>query len=337
MTPRTAIALALVVPLVAAAPVAGAVPSKGPIGLGANPTSGIVSPDGEYRYLTTQTADGTLIQRLETDGGTVDRLTHDSRILTVPAVAYDGSPAGLSADGETLVLIEPDWRFPRRSSRFVVFDADRLQPRPTIELPGTWSFDALSPDGRKMYLIEYTSAGDITEYLVRSYDLVEGRLDPKPIIDPDEPGDAMFGTAVTRASDAEGRWAYTLYERAENRHPPFIHALDTKRGIAACIDLDVLAGDRGDGISRMTLQPSPDGGSLTVAGNRRPLATVDLASFEVSPAASEPPAQSEARADPLGWAVFALGLGLLGAGSLAALVARRRRARRIFHEELERV
>jgi hypothetical protein len=86
----------------------------------------------------------------------------------------------------------------------------------------------------------------------------------------------------------------------------------------------------------MTLQPSPDGDSLTVASPRHPVATVDLASFEVSPAVAEPPAVPDASADPLGWAVLALGLGLLGAVALALLVARRRRARRIFHEELER-
>jgi hypothetical protein len=56
------------------------------------------------------------------------------------------------------------------------------------------------------------------------------------VVDPDEPDEAMKGIPVTRIADAEGRWAYTLYDNG--RHS-FVHALDTSRRTAVCIDLDV--------------------------------------------------------------------------------------------------
>ena len=63
----------------------------------------------------------------------------------------------------------------------------------TVTLDGTFTFDALSPDGRQMYLIEYTSPRDLTQYLVREYDLERDRLLSEPIVDPNESGEEMAG------------------------------------------------------------------------------------------------------------------------------------------------
>ena len=45
----------------------------------------------------------------------------------------------------------------------------------------------------------------------------------------------MRGWSVTRKTSSNGRWAYTLYARAKKE--PFVHALDTVRRQAYCIDL----------------------------------------------------------------------------------------------------
>ena len=45
----------------------------------------------------------------------------------------------------------------------------------------------------------------------------------------------MGGQPATRATTPDGRWAYTLYARAKGK--PFVHALDTARRQAFCIDL----------------------------------------------------------------------------------------------------
>jgi hypothetical protein len=295
------------------------VAQKGVLGYGASPTEGITDPSGDHRYTAINIPSGTLIEKRNTDGGAVERYDLMGRKLVVPAVAYDGSAGGLSADGETLVLAQPGLRFPQTRSEFAVLDTDRLRVREIASLHGTFTFDALSPDGSTLYLIEYTSPRDLTEYRVRSYDIERGRLDRAPIIDPDESAEDMYGTPVSRATAPGGRWEYTLYDGAEH---PFVHALNTARGTAVCIDLEHL--------SRMVpgraaLEPSPDGATLTVSNRGKAVAEVDLASFAVSEPAARPAPDASAAddGDGLPWALIAGAAALLIC--MGALVARRRR------------
>ena len=134
--------------------------------------------------------------------------------FSIPAVAYDGSASGLTPDGRTLVLIAPRRRYPRKQTTFAVVDARRLAVRRVIRLKGDFSFDAISPDGRVMYLIQYDSR-NFSNYAVRAYDLRAGRLYRQPVVDPREPDEAMTGVPVTRV--------------AERRRPLGIHALRQPR------------------------------------------------------------------------------------------------------------
>jgi LPXTG-motif cell wall-anchored protein len=325
-------ALALAIGVMSAATCAGAAPAqKGVLGLGADPGKGVVNPGDGYRYTAIGVGAGTLITKLTTNGAVAERYNQLGRQLVVPAVAYDGSAGGLSADGDTLVLTKPGLRFPQAQSEFAVLDADRLRVRELVTLEGTFTFDALSPDGSKLYLIEYTSARDLTEYRVRSYDIERGRLDPSPIIDPDESGEDMYGTAVTRARAPSGRWEYTLYDGAEH---PFVHALNTERGTAVCIDLDHL-----DRVvpGRTGLEPSPDGSTLSVIDRGESVASIDLTSFEVSEPASPGAPAAEAGADEDGtpWLPIAGG-GLLLIAAGALIVLRRRRGE-VDELELDRL
>ena len=68
-----------------------------------------------------------------------------------------------------------------------------MRIRRRFALKGDFSFDALSPDARTMYLIRYLSPRDATRYEVRAYDLRRQRLLEKPIVDPREPGRRMDG------------------------------------------------------------------------------------------------------------------------------------------------
>ena len=56
--------------------------------------------------------------------------------FSIPAVAYDGSPSGLSADGRKLVLISPRKRFPRRRTTFAVVDTRTLTRAPPHRAAG---------------------------------------------------------------------------------------------------------------------------------------------------------------------------------------------------------
>jgi hypothetical protein len=330
-------ALTLLASLATAVPASGAGATKGALGYGADPFTGIVDPEGGDRYTAIGMESGTFVQRINTGDGSIERSKLLDGQLSIPAVAYDGSPGGLSADGNTWVLTEPGLRFPQRDSVFTVIDTDRLRVINTVTLDGTWTYDALSPDGRWLYLIEYVSPRDITQYQVRRYDLDRGRLDPEPIVDPDEAPVTMGGTPQTRAMSPDGRWAYTLYDSPRHHHPPFIHALNTETGLAACIDLEGGLVDP-KRIFRMRLDPSPDGSTLTVTDPRDgPVAIVDTESFEVSEPAAEPPATDTGSDDSGGapWLLIALGaLGLAGA-AMAVVVRWRRRSQSVDSDDLE--
>jgi hypothetical protein len=262
--------------------------------------AGIAAPGPmSPRYVTLPAGPDTVVAAVSQVGGQVRR----SRVLdgrfTVPAVAYDGSPGGLAADGRTLVLINPRTGFPRRVTTLAVLDARRLRTRDVIRLRGDFSFDAVSPDGRLLYLVQYLSKRDPTRYLVRLYDLDAGRLLPEPIIDPREVGDVMRGMPITRAASPDGRWAYTLYDGAEEH--PFIHALDTVGRTARCIDLHGLMGF--GLLSELRLEPSPDGDTLSVVhpAYERAHAVVDLQTREVAepaPAAEPEPSSRAAKDEP---------------------------------------
>jgi hypothetical protein len=221
-------ALALVAVLPATA-LADGLPA---VGIDARPLS---APGGELEYTTERAgADTRLVERARYGG--VIRARRLAGSFSIPAVAYDGSPSGISADGRTLVLISPRKRYPRKRTTFAVVDARRLSMSRRISLRGDFSLDALSPDGGTMYLIEYSPRrpGD---YAVRAYDIGARRLYPQPVVDPREPDEPMTGAPVTRATSPDGRWAYTLYSSAPH---PFVHALDTERRTAVCIDLEEL-------------------------------------------------------------------------------------------------
>ena len=287
---------------------------------------------GDPRYVTLPAERDTVVAAIDVVGGQVLISRYVPGRFTIPVVAYDGSASGLSADGGTLLLIRPRVAFPRRTTTFAVIGTKRLRPRDVFTLRGDFSFDALSPDGRWLYLVEYLSERDPSRYLVRLYDLERGRMLPEPIIDPEEVGDVMRGMPVTRASSPDGRFAYTLYDGAGSH--PFIHALDTVEKSARCIDLHGLMGF--ELLGELGLDVSPDGGTLSVVHGsyEQPLAVVDTRTDEVTepsdptePEAPAPTPKDEARSIP--WLLIAGGvvgllLLLIGAQRLLKGLLRRR-------------
>ena len=282
---------------------------------------GVTGPADVARYVTLPAGTGTVVARVRKDGGQVLAWRPLRGSFTIPAVAYDGSASGLSADGRTLVLIQPRLQFPRARTALAVLDANRLRVRSIVRLRGDFSFDAVSPLGGVLYLIQYTSPRDPNRYLVRAYDLRAGRLLAEPVTDPHEPGEQMRGSPLSRATSPDGRWAYTLYDGAGRA--PFIHALDTARRTARCIDLDALAGSRY--LARLRLRTDPGGSTLTVRNQQKTELIVDTKTFAVSSPAAEGRASGDHRLLP-GWKVagiFGLGLPLV-AGAVVFGVRRRR-------------
>jgi hypothetical protein len=272
---RVAAAVTLIVVSAAFAPAAGAdgLPVLG-VDVG---STGVAAPDGAARYVTIPAPGGTMVERIQRAGGRVLTAVLVPRTFTIPAVAYDGSASGLSGDRRTLVLIEPRTGFPRATTSLLVLRAPSLAHRALVRLPGDFSFDAVSPDGSRLYLIQYLSPTDPTRYAVRSYDLGAMRLGAKPIVDPREPHETMRGNPLSRAESANGRWSYTLYDGGGAR--PFIHALDTGHATARCIDVDGIAPSI---VSRLRLRIDDSGRSVQIADGPQTLAALDTRTLAFS-------------------------------------------------------
>jgi hypothetical protein len=296
----------------------------GPVGAMQGGT-GVGVPGSRYHYVAVSMGGRTLLERLR--GGRVDWWKTLRGQWGIPAATVGGTGTGLSADRRTLVLSELPRRYPVRRTRLMVLAGRGFagSVRERVTLAGWFSVDAISPDGRRLYLIHYTRPNNYLRYEVRAYDLASRRLEARPIVDPREPDEKMQGIASQRVMSADSRWAYTLYMRPQGA--PFIHALDTRAGTAACIDLD------GIGDTRLWLVPPRGRGPLVVAGPDGPLKLVDRRTFAVSnpaPAATpRRPAQHRAAAAHGGGGgpPWGAGAALLAAIALLGLTTRAARAR----------
>jgi hypothetical protein len=238
-------------------------------------SSGVTVPGVGVRYVTLPSGRSTIVAAVQRNGGRILRSFGWPGNFTIPAVAYDRSAGGLSADGRTLVLIEPRERFPRARTRLLVLKARTLRDARLVQLRGDFSFDAISPDGARLYLIQYTSPTDPTRYLVRSYDAKRDRLDPRPVVDPRDLAEKMRGNPISRATSADGRFAYTLYDGGGSH--PFIHALDTTNAVARCVDLDGLPPRTQ--LWDLRLRMSRDGRAVRVAERGRALLVLGVSSL----------------------------------------------------------
>jgi len=268
-----ALALAALALLAAPAATADGGPSPGAI----TGWDGVLAAGAGFRYVALWAGPSTAVAVVRTHGGRVVRTGLVRGTYGIPLVAYDGTAGGLSADGKTLVLatfVGPPSA--GSVSRFAVLATRTLRPRALVVLRGSYSFDAISPDGTTLYLIQYVSQRNWTSYRVRAYDITARKLLRGAIVDRREPGEAMQGFPVTRASTRDGGWAYTLYGR--DRGKAFVHALDTRHRAAHCIDLPWKVG-HGLGVrmrvvgTRLVLTKRPTGA---------PLGSVDTTTFAVS-------------------------------------------------------
>lgn len=269
--PLLLVALAAAATLVASARADGVITSPSAMSGG----SGVLAPDGKVRYVAIPGRGETIVAAVRVRGGAVLRWRPLRGGFGVPVVAFDGTTGGLSGDGTTLVLATPTYN-PGPVSRFPVLSTATFRPRGTITLRGSWSFDAISPDGATVFLVEYLSAGRDGPYRVRAFDLDASRLLGRAIVDRREGEALMRGQPVTRGTSRDGRWAYTLYARRGDE--PFVHALDTVRREAFCIDLPLRLGQGAQMGLRLELESS--GAELAVRRGVATVAVVDTRTFE---------------------------------------------------------
>jgi hypothetical protein len=321
MSRRLAAALFFVVTF-AVAPSALA---DGPMGMAQQGGNGVLSADGGTRYVAIGTSaqqQETTLELVDTSNGTVQRFVDFAGTWGIPTVtAYSAEGGGLSQNGKTIVLGDAMATLPRTTSGFLVVDTSSLAIRRVIWLNGDFSYDALSPDASRLYLIQHVDANDQSKYVVRGYDLVHGRLLPGRIADRTQRSWVMQGYSTSRVTSAGGRWVYTLYDNPGGF--PFVHALDTVRGVAHCIGLPWFGSETGVYNLRLGLR----NGDRTLAVHwlsGKPWLAVNTSTWQISP---------DRRGFP--WLWVAVG-GVASAGIFAAgaLLLLRRHGRQEFDEEL---
>jgi hypothetical protein len=213
----------LAVLLIPTAPAhAGGLP---PTSLDAGP-EGVLEPTGEHRFTALPLATKTVLTKSQTRGGRVLRASILDARWGVPVVANDGTSAGISADGTTMVLTRVAQAYPPRHSA-----SPSSTPAPWLSaIPSSSTASGAStpsrPGGRWLYLIEQPEGVDSARTAFRAYDLRNHRMLA--------PGEPMSGFPITRTTGPGGRWEYTLYAGGER---PFIHALDTVRRTSLSVDL----------------------------------------------------------------------------------------------------
>jgi len=203
--------------------------------------SGRVSADGA-RYYTARRRDvrTTTLRSYDARSGRLLRTwTHAGGAWRVGGVSANGGLVALvrsASNGTWIELVSARGRVVRR-----------------LALNGWFDVDAVSNDGRRLFLVQYARTG----YLIRKYDFGRDELAARSLT---ERGVPMTGTAWDAVADPAGRWLLTLYLRGSGR--PEVHTLDLRHGTAVCIDLP---GGNGPALQQYVLALGRDGRTLYAA------------------------------------------------------------------------
>jgi hypothetical protein len=227
------------------------------------------TPDAAWTRMVTATGEGakTQVHDLVLTGGQPGPRLDIDGAWRLPTIGLDRVPAGVSADGSTIALVPADSAASGAAgtSRFAIVnhvDGDRpttsrdaqLRLATTIELRGSFEFDALSPSGDVLYVVEHLD-GQSGRYQVRAVDVATGRLRDQVIADKRNVDEAMAGWPIAQLRRPDGL-VLTLYRGLEH---PFVHALSTAEAWAICLDLPAKGASDAVAARDWGLAPSADG------------------------------------------------------------------------------
>ena len=281
--------------------------ADGPPQYAAQGGAGVSTPNGAVHYVAIPGFGGTTMVESIGRDGSVWNWPSFVGSWGIPMITYR-DPAGLSRDGHSLFLQTTAFGGP---TSFLVVNTRTMRMRDLFTLKGNYSFDALSPDATKLYLTQRVDASNYSRYVVREYDLNTHTLVPGRIADRTQKSWVMQGDAVARTTSPGGRWVYTFFMNSGGT--PFIHALDTVKGVAHCIGIPWASADQ-SGLYNIVL--TLHGNELAVHWRSgRSWLNVDASTWRVSAAAGP----------GFPWRWLGLGLGTLAAAGALLLLARRRR------------
>lgn len=194
---------------------------------------GTPAADWSRYYIVTQLTGSAQLKAIDPASGRTIAQTTVPAGYTLPNIAFQGPTAGLSPNGQWLALTHNS---PSPSggitTNFLVGASALTDSFKTIRINGEYVFDALSNDGKSLYLIQKMK--DPNHYQVRLYDVAAGSLMPQVVVDKREPNEPMNGIRGDSVADPSGNYVYTVYAREAG---PFIHALPLDQPIAWCVGL----------------------------------------------------------------------------------------------------
>jgi hypothetical protein len=191
---------------------------------------GTLLPD-RSRYWTVETSDRTIVRGLDPATGLDQTAFGIDGRWSVPA-AYGPAPSGLSANGKWMVLVAPPVTVVGSGTlnRFAVVDLGQKRIDRVVNANGDVGFDAISDDGKNLYLVEHLVPAPHYAVRVASFNggFVDGVLGQIKTAEP-EVMNGLYHASVAVGSD----WFLSLYSNPS--HGPFIHALNTTQLYAQCI------------------------------------------------------------------------------------------------------
>ena len=187
---------------------------------------GTLLPD-RSRYWTVDSGDRTAVRGLDPATGLEQvSFTLDGR-WAVPT-SYGPAPSGISANGRWMVLVAPPVSVTGSGTlnRFAMIDLANKKLDRIVSANGDVSFDAVSDDGRNLYLIEHLVPAP--KYVVRV-----ATFGGSQILGAIKTAEPEVMNGLYHASVPVGDWFLSLYSNPGRG--PFIHALNTTQLFAQCI------------------------------------------------------------------------------------------------------
>ncbi len=192
-------------------------------------------PDSSWATMVAATAENgtTRVKELEVQPDAPGRSVSIDGDWRLPTIGAEQLPVGVSDDGQTIVLVEAHHDASASVSRFAILSRAFDRTPTIVELNGSFEYDALSPDGASLYLVEHLAGPPDGHYQVRAVDTATGTLRDGVVVDKANLNEPMAGYPIAQLRRSNG-FVFTLYRGAEH---PFIHALSSADGWALCIDL----------------------------------------------------------------------------------------------------
>ena len=213
----------------------------------------VASPDGSVYYAL----EGSTLRWTEAKTG---RAITQLSLPSAYAFANEAgpAPAGFSPNGRWLVLVG----VAGGKSSFAIVDTSLVKLAALAEVPGPFTYDAISDDGTSLYLIERITPEAARElpgvnaaygYRVRVYDVPAAKMSETLVVDVKLAAQTDASNAETRIDgimsgiyqssvpSRDGRWNFSFYYNPSRG--PFIHVLHLDSRSAFCIlDLPLVSG-----------------------------------------------------------------------------------------------